>query len=320
MSFPTLTDQVFYANSLLGYFDDDLINVPQAQDSIVYAGQTLLDEELGLINAYEPPTVDMIAFEKSHNPTLIQTRKLASIKMESLDNGSGRLRGSPEFVQATRARLYDDAAAHEASLQSEKAGRLLGSASPQWRATHGPRASSPKERYMSASSDAGRVQRTVRSHSPIAALAPAAPHAPNFDEPILHANYDGMHPTETLLRADPAPVACIDPVLLDPRAWHTDYRREGLEHMIGSSFVFPLSNVPVPGLETPKPPKVQKKSATVTKKIAKAVKVLKEKKSSVRKVVQKTPGGRPAKPANAVASGSGLARRNSLAARSNTLF
>ncbi|KJA16955.1 hypothetical protein HYPSUDRAFT_46875 [Hypholoma sublateritium FD-334 SS-4] len=315
MSFTTPTGQVPYINSIAGYFDDDLINVPQAQDSIVYAGYTLLDEELGLINAYEPPAVDMIDLEKTHNPALVQTRKLASIKMEALDNGSGRLRGSPEFVQATRTRRYDDAAAQEASLQSELLSRLLGPRSPQWRATHGPRTSSTKERYMSASPNARGVQRTVRSHSPVAAAAaPAPPYAPNFDSLLLYANYDGMHPTETLLRAHPAPVACIDPVLLDPSAWHTDYRMEGLQQMIGSSFVFPLSDVPVPGLEAPKPPKAPKKSTTVTVKIAKAVKVLKDKKPGVRKV------GRPAKAANTIASGSGLARRNSLAARSNTLF
>ncbi len=35
-----IPSQVSDANSLLGYFDDEIINVPQAQDSTVYAGQT----------------------------------------------------------------------------------------------------------------------------------------------------------------------------------------------------------------------------------------------------------------------------------------
>ena len=315
MSFLT-SSQVSDANSLLGYFDDEIINVPQAQDSTVYAGQTLLDEELGLINTYEPPNLDMIALQKAHNPALVQTRKLASVKMEALDNGSGRLRGSPEFVQATRARRYDDTAAQEASLKSEMLSRLLGAASAQWRAMHGPLTPPAKERYMSATPAASGAQRTVRSYSPVAVTAPDAhSYAPNFDTPLLHANYDGMHPTEALLRADStAPVACIDPVLLDSSAWHTDYRREGLEQHIGSKFVFPFSNVPMPGLGTSKAPR---KSAVVTKKIAKVVRVLKEN-PGVRKAVTKTPAARAEKPVNG--SGSRLVRRNSLAARSNTLF
>ncbi len=111
-----------------------------------------------------------------------------------------------------------------------------------------------------------------------------------------------MHPTEALLHADSAaPVACIDPVLLDSSAWHTDYRREGLQQHIDSKFIFPLSNVPVPGLRTSKAPR---KSAVVTKKIAKVVKVLKEN-PSARKVVAKTPSARGSKACQSSWVGSG---------------
>ncbi|KAF9483367.1 hypothetical protein BDN70DRAFT_891775 [Pholiota conissans] len=191
-----------------------------------YTGMPVLEEELGLINEYVPPLPkDPVKMYREYDPRRIDSRKLRTIKMEDLDNGSGRIQGGPEILKAYSTRMYKDVKGRNTDFNRLNTARRLGI----------------------SKDDPHSIARALNSSS----------NSEVDDSP--EASYiDACHPLCTgkvALRTLPKIPASeqltdqyIDPALLDPEGgWGTQYIPDGTEAMpLGSVYILPNFIFPTP--------------------------------------------------------------------------
>ncbi|KAF8955298.1 hypothetical protein BDZ97DRAFT_1765033 [Flammula alnicola] len=223
----TLVEQPGYG------FDYDLLNVPEAQDEYVYAIYETLNDKLGLDNAYiPPPPVDEISLAKKHDPRRIYSRNLSNIRMEDLDNGTGRMACVPMMSTSTKAR--------DESLEQERLGRLYEDENPHCaERAAGGFASLKRKAGCCANPYGTHCAETDAPHPTFTTYETAAerraakvPLAAAY-VPTHFYNSSELPPYEAFFRPEPGlrefpdtgVAPHIDPCCIDPSGWAADYRQ-----------------------------------------------------------------------------------------------